>query len=80
MHEIDRCRNSKLRQTKKRKTKIVELSFPKLLGFDFIRKWVKGLDERPNKSPNWKGHRVSHYKLGEVVDSNVVDSDWDFLI
>jgi hypothetical protein len=37
MHAIDRCRNSKLRQTKKRKTKIVELSFPKLLGFNFMR-------------------------------------------
>ena len=35
MHEIDRCRNSELkRQTKKRKTEIAELSFPKLLGFD----------------------------------------------
>tara|TARA_R100000808_G_C2034107_1_gene76628 strand:+ start:212 stop:349 length:138 start_codon:yes stop_codon:yes gene_type:complete len=39
MHAIDRCRNSELkRQTKKRKTEIVELSFPKLLGFDFMRK------------------------------------------
>ena len=38
MHEIDRCRNSELkRQTKKRKNKIVELSFPKLLGFNFMR-------------------------------------------
>ena len=38
MHAIDRCRNSELkRQTKKRKTEIVELSFPKLLGFDFMR-------------------------------------------
>ena len=51
MHAIDRCRNSELkRQTKKRKTEIVELSFPKLLGFDFMRKWVRGLDERPNES------------------------------
>ena len=38
MHAIGRCRNSELkRRTKKRKTEIVELSFPKLLGFDFIR-------------------------------------------
>ena len=42
------------RQTKKRKPRIdiVEFSFPKLLGFNFHGNGVKGLDKRPNKSPN----------------------------
>ena len=81
MHEIDRCRNSKLRQTKKRKPRIdiVEFSFPKLLGFNFYgSEWKVWMSDQTKVLT--KKDIVSHYKLGEVVDSNVVDTDWDFLI